>query len=370
MLNDETQREMDGLKARIAFYDKENATAWERNMVLQDEAKLRELAAKKQADVHKEANFLREALSKLEQRQSSLNVSTEEGWDAYKRLESQIESIKGTIGSLGSEWFSLGEIVNDNTRAIKEKEKSYKDAISTLDYFNRFGIYTAEQYLGEVNSVYDHFNNLSLEQERDMYSRRFDAYKQMLLDMKREAEDAYKERIKLIDRETEAVIASIQRQIDALDEEAKGENREEERRKHEERLKELQDERQYHELRTGREHSQAIVDIDKRIAEEQRQWELRQAEWVREDKKNELRKEIEDVKDAAQEQKEHWQRAYEAMQRDFSDHNIALLALASAYDPDFWEDAKNKGELWTKGFKDGTVGFIAYEAFCKSKMLP
>jgi len=40
-------------------------------------------------------------------------------------------------------------------------------------------------------------------------------------------------------------------------------------------------------------------------------------EWTREDKKEELRKEIEDVKDAAEKQREKWQEVYESMQRRF-----------------------------------------------------
>jgi hypothetical protein len=396
MLNDEIQREMDGLQARINFYDKENATAWERNQVLQDEIRLRELAQQKYEGNHQQANLLREAVEKLRNRQQSLNVTVEEEWQEYKRLESQIESLLDSVSSLGIESFKLKGIINDNTRAIKEMEQAYKDAISTLDYFNRFGIYTAEQYLSEVNRIYSQQGALTLDQERDLYSRRYDAYKQMLNDMKREAEEAYRERIKLLEKETEAqvdnykkrielleketqaTIDAIQRQIDALDEEAERENREEERRKHEEKLQELYDERRYHELRTGREHSQAILDIDKRIMEEKRQWELRQAEWTRQDKKAELQKEIEDVRDAAQQQREIlerriediqdaakrqrevWEETYQRMQEDFSDHNINLLATAAAYDPDFWEDAKNKGELWVEGFKNGTSGLLSY----------
>jgi len=425
MLNDELQREMDGLQARIKFYDKENATAWERNQVLQDEVRLREVAQQKYDGNHKQANLLREAVEKLRQKQASLNTSTEEGWQAYLQLESRIESLLDTISSLGIESFKLKEIINDNTRAIKEMERAYEEAIATLDYYNRFGIYTAEQYLREVNKVYSQFDNLTLEQERDMYSRRYDAYKQMLNDMKKEAEDAYRERIKILEKETEAqidnykkrielieeetekqvenykiriklleketqaTIDAIQRQIDALDEEAKLEDREEERRKHEEKLQELYDERRYHELRTGREHSRAIIDIDKQIAEEMRQWELRQAEWAREDKKAQLQKEIEDIKNSAQNQREIleqriedakkaaeqqreileqriedvkratekerelWEMMYEQMQKDFSDHNLSLIAFASAYDPYFFEDAKRKGQLWIEGFKAG-----------------
>jgi DNA repair exonuclease SbcCD ATPase subunit len=468
MLNNETQRTIDGYKAKIDYHSRDTATAQERAIALQTEAEMMGKLKEKQEGVHKEANYLREALAKLEQRQSTVNATTDEGWDAYKKLESQIENIKDSIEKLGIEWFNLAkaqevgisglekvrslrateidqletqikhliranataneiaeadrlrtrvlelynEKIAENINKISEQEKhlttakelldagkisqeqynrelaesnkltaeyskeltGFKQkmedvgsvtyaaarALSNFDYFAKQGVYSIERQLSEVQSIYSQFENLTIEHQRDYYNRQAGYYKQMLLDMKRDAEDAYHDRIKLLERETEGAIALIQRQIDALDEEAKQEDREEERRKHEERLKELYEKRRYHELRTGREHSEAILDIDKQIGEEQRRWEQRQAEWTREDKKDELRKEIEDVRDAAEKQREKWQEVYEAMQRDFSDHNLSLIALASAYDPAFFDDAKNKAEQWVQGFKQGTAGFGDY----------
>lgn len=395
MLNDETQRTIDGYRAKIDYLTRDNASSWERAEALRLEADLTEKLREKQEGVHQEANFLREALAKLEQYQKGVNVETEEGWESYKKLESQIESIKSTIGKLGIEWFNLAKAQEETI----VQTKIMQDALKDLDFYARLGITTVEEQLAKTRSIYGEISSIramTVAEDYDMIQRQHSAYKQMLLDMKRDAEDAYKERIKLIEKETEATIenyrerinaleestkraiALIQEQIDALDEEDTADRREEERRKHEERVNELLDKRRYHELRTGREHSEAIVDIDKQLAEEQRKWEQRQAEWVREDKKKDLRKQIEDIRENAEEQKsiyneqiedarkradeqkEMWQEAYERMQKDFSDHSISMIALAATFDPGFWEDAKHKGELWVKGFKDGTAGFGDY----------
>jgi len=104
MLNSETQRTIDGYKAKIDYHSRDTATAQERAIALQTEAEMMGKLKEKQEGVHKEANYLREALAKLEQRQSTVNVTTDEGWDAYKRLESQIESIKDSVEKLGVEW--------------------------------------------------------------------------------------------------------------------------------------------------------------------------------------------------------------------------------------------------------------------------
>ncbi len=360
MLNDELQREMDGLQARINFYDKENATAWERNQVLQDEARLREVAQQKYDGNHKQANLLREAVEKLRNRQQDLNVTIEEEWQEYTRLESKIESLLDTISSLGIESFKLKEIINDDTRAMKEAEKaakdleeSYNSALHVLDYFSRLGIYTTEQYLQKTIELYSRYGELTVEQEMDKYSRLASSYKDMLLVMKNDAEDAYRERIKLLEKETEESIALYQAQLDALDDEATLEDREEARRLHEKRIEELLEERRYHELRTGIEHERAIIDIDKQMSEEERQWQLKQSEWERQDKRDDLNRQIEDIRESAKKQREEWQEAYKNMQTDFSDHNLSLIALAAAYDHDFWEDARRKGELWVEGFKEG-----------------
>ena len=84
MLNAETQRTIDGYKAKIDYHSRDTATAQERAIALQTEAEMVGKLKEKQEGVHQEANFLREALAKLEARQKTLNITTDEGWDAYK----------------------------------------------------------------------------------------------------------------------------------------------------------------------------------------------------------------------------------------------------------------------------------------------
>lgn len=101
-------------------------------------------------------------------------------------------------------------------------------------------------------------------------------------------------------------------------------------------MTDLMEELRYHELRTGIEHQRAIVDIERQMAEEQRRWELQQAEWERQDRRDALNKQIEDIRESARQQREEWEKAYLQMQADFDDHIVSLLAVASAYDSDFF----------------------------------
>lgn len=472
MINAETQRQIDLTRARIDYYTREGATEWERRQALQEEIRLLGLLKEKQEGVNKEADLLRAALEKLEQRKRTVNTSTEEGQQAYKALESQIESTKDAINRLEIELLDLAkaqeigisslerirslraseidyieqrikqltreghtveeaafadrlrirlmelysEKIIENANRIREWEQriqeakdaldgsegmqrrynetlveatmainslrletenyklelhklentnyqversakaledAYKESIQTLDYFAKLGVFTTEQLLQTTLNLYNKFGNLTLEQERDRTSRLADIYKDMFRTIQREAEEAYQNRISLLEKETEEAIALIQQQLDALSEEEKLEDREEARRQHEQKMTDLMEELRYHELRTGIEHQRAIVDIERQMAEEQRRWELQQAEWERQDRRDALNKQIEDIRESARQQREEWEKAYLQMQADFDDHIVSLLAVASAYDSDFFEDARRKGELWLEGFRTG-----------------
>ncbi len=352
MVNSETQRAIDLTRARIDYFTREGASAWERNRALDEEASLMELLKDKQQGIEQEANLLRSALERLEQRQRSINTSTDEGWDAYKRLESQIESIKGNISKLGIEWFNLAKAQEE----VVVQTKRLQDNLKTLSFYERLGIMTVQELAKATIDAYssiEAIRALSVEEERGRILKLSGYYKDMLRDMLRDAEESYKERVDLIDKAAEEEIAIYRRMLEALDEEKQAEDREESASQHVKKMQELQQQRFYHEQRTGIEHQRAIQDIDKKIAEEERRWELKQSEWIRQDKKDILNRQIDDIKNTAKEQQDELKRAYERMQADFSDHTLSMLAAAAAYDSDFWEDAKRKGELWLQGFKEG-----------------
>lgn len=355
MLNDETQRAVDASRAKIEYMTRENATAWEREEALREESRLQELLREKQEGIHREANFLREALAKLEQRQADLNTSTEEGWDAYKLLESQIESIKGSIAKLDIEWFELAKAQEETVVQAKKLQDKFKQ----LDFYARLGIISAKDLAimtREAYSEIESIRSLTVTEEIDRINRLSGYYKDMFGDVLAEAEETYRARVKAMDKSVEEEIEIYQRMLDKLDEEKKEEDREESARQHINKMKDFYEQRRYHELRTGIEHQRAIKDLDKDIAEEERRWELQQSEWLRQDKKDAISRQIEDIKALAEKQRELWEQAYEKMQADFNDHNLSLIAVASAYDHAFFEDAFRKAQLWVEGFRTGMLG--------------
>jgi hypothetical protein len=66
------------------------------------------------------------------------------------------------------------------------------------------------------------------------------------------------------------------------------------------------------------------------------------------------------AKEAAKDAKnylEEWEQRLEELREEFSEHNISMLALAAALNPEFFETAKTAGEGWLEGFKEGTNGW-------------
>src|SRR5690606_8837723 len=165
----------------------------------------------------------------------------------------------------------------------------------------------------------------------------------------------YRARIEAVKAWADAEIAQRQRLIEELDEEQEAEDREEAERKHLETMEELQKEYRYHELRTGRQHLEAMEEIQKKMQEEIIRWELQQERWRREDKKRSLQQEIEDIRRRAQEQEKIWQEAWERVRSEWNDHNIAMLAMAAAYDPDWFERGRSIADHIIAGFMSGNV---------------
>ena len=466
MLNDAYNRERSLFERRIGYYTRDGAAMWERVQAWRDEAEVAGLARKEQKGVEEQARLLRDAQSRLIERQSTLNLSTEEGRDYYYRLEDQIESLKNQINSLSIEWFNLQEAQQigipglerirtlrqanidflgteldyltragasqeelaraEGIRSLKleqltDLEQQYKNQINeqreirersnrelergnitqaqhnqtlvetateiarlqgllrgnatemenlsrATDTFNdhmsdlrfhvQLGVMSLQEMVAATRQAYGVLGELTDDEQRKKILELTGYYRDKFNDIKRIAEESYRDQLRALDRSVEAEIEIIQRKIDALDEAAKDRSREEDYRKHQDTMRDLTEKRLYHEQRTGIEHQQAIADIDRDMDDERRRWALQQDQWYIQDRRASYEQQIQDIRDAAEAQRKQLEKAYQEMQSDFDDHNINMLAVASAYDEGFFQDAKRKGELWITGFRTGILSGI------------
>lgn len=246
--------------------------------------------------------------------------------------------------------------VSDLLDEINEKltDAPFEQASKSLKHWSRMGLYTAQQEFEKLKDL-SSFKKLSAEEQWELDEELAGKYKDILKEQQDDIEEAYKERIKRIEEESKTAVNAKKEEIAEIEALKTSKARTEDEEDYNKRIAELRKERRYHEVRTGEEHRKAIIEIDEKIAEEKQEWQRKQDDWVLEDKKSTLEKEIDEIKVKAEEQKREWEAAYKKMQDDFSEHNINLLSIAATYDDSYYEDGLKKGKMWLEGFKSGSA---------------
>jgi len=156
-----------------------------------------------------------------------------------------------------------------------------------------------------------------------------------------------------------------------LDDEGETEDREESERQHNQKIADLIEERQYHELRTGREHLERIDEINREISEENRRWQLQQNDWAREDQKDayqdqidalrekqkaiekSAREEINRLKDTNNRKKQEMQKYYNELQGILNDHNLNMLATIGGYNDQMFQKGLEMMKSLGRGIEAG-----------------
>jgi hypothetical protein len=215
---------------------------------------------------------------------------------------------------------------------ISDAEKNIVSSLDLVNMFAQAGILSTKELIEQTRVAIADLENVSLQDQVGHISTLAGHYRTYFDDILNRAREVHDQQIAMIREQADAKISAIREEIALLDEEAEAESREEAEKQHIQKIEDLQEKRRYHELRTGREHTQAIVDIDKQIEEEMNQWELKQKRWQREDKKVELGKEIDDIEAATKDEINLLNSKWEDIEKFFKGHTGAMLALAAAYD--------------------------------------
>jgi len=339
------QANIDALESEIKYLTRERATKEE--LVKADE--LREQLLTVYVEQLHELNY------KLIEQNKHLEIIKQaylSGAITLEQYNQAMVDITGSINSLSTQLFGVKIKMDDLSHTAYSQATAFDTAKEAIERYSKFGVMSIESQISALHEL-NTLKSLSARDEMWLQDKLFNHYRDILRQQQKEIEEAYRERIKLIDEEADKRIAVIQAEIDLLDQEATLETREEAERQHNQKITDLKEQIRYHELRTGKEHGKAIVDLKRQVEEEQRRWELKQSEWVRQDKKDVLNKEIQDIRDNAEEQKKEWEKAYQRMQADFNDHNINMIALAATHDEKWLQDGLNKANRWLEGFESG-----------------
>lgn len=306
------------------------------------------------------------------QKQEQLHEAAEKGREQLKELAPQLEEVENKYqnGEISlHQYLAEMRALSPAAREIKREVNQYSDAWWDAQYNIDAATIALQRHF---DTAQDYEKALKEEAKRlsDAYNARKEAIQEEI-----DANDALikkKERlIEEIDDETKARVKNLQVQIDALDLAAKQDDRAEAEKKHNDKIKELQKERLYHEVRTGIEHLQKIAEIDKQIAEENHEWEQRKKEWARDDQKKSLqdqikaiedeaeerkkaiKKEIDDLKDASKKKMDELEKYYRKARNYISDQNLKMIADLAAKSPEWFDTGKELINALIEGMKSG-----------------
>ena len=386
------QQQIDSLRNEIEYLTRDGASQEELNRAYALNAQYISLLNEKRAELLNKIRAEQEFIAAVKREQAGLNTSTQEGAYQYALYNKAIADASQRIVELNGEMFQLNRTMNE---AINMPYQHYfNNLMAWMQHMENIGRLTTEQQLEILKGI--DLQKLALQDQwrvqEDIYRRRrqalqdeMDAIRAAYDERMRQIEDEIaaeeeatqakieekEKQIEAIDEETNAQIEAIQALIDALDVEDKQSDREEAERQHNEKLKKLQEDLLYHQLRTGTEHQKAIADIQQQIAEEEHDWELQKQEWARQDQRDAyqdqidalreqakarqdaIRQEINDIKKASDTKKKELQNYYDEIQQLMNDKTLDMLTSLSMTDEEWY----NRGLEWMRqlaaGIRDG-----------------
>jgi len=310
-------------------------------------AQLTQLTAQQDA-LKKQADAERLAMASLkEQYQAATDPET------ARELRDEIDNLDRSVAQLGQTWWQVEQQKLALTVSLKQEEKkryddAYQQAMDLMRHQVNMARMSTEQqieYLSKLRNAYQWSDSQLQGMDEDLYRLR----KQQLQAYLDSLEDEYQDKLDAIDARTEATTKAIQDQIDALEDEGTGSDRAEAVRKHNEKIRQLQEKRRDEELRTGIEHDRAIKDLDQQIAEENIEFQLQQEEWLREDKQDALQDQLDDAQEAGEEERKRLEDHYRRVIEIANQGALDTLAALAAKDPDWLET----GKRWIQNLIDG-----------------
>lgn len=373
----------------------------------EDYARMQELLASKQYYLQEEQRQLTLANQEYQRQIDALTPLLVKAKDAYIKFQQagdakHMEDAAKAVSSLQREIDSLSSAIVSNTQKVWENKSAlesltrqayteyYNQAMAWMNHMQAIGRMSVQQqyeylktfdetqldrseawkleealYQARRNLLRDEMNNIKRAYDEKMrqYEREIEVNDELI-----ERKEKYIDTIKA---EADTQIAAIQRLIDALNEEEDLENKEEAERQHNKKIAELIEQRQYHELRTGIEHQDAIKKINDQIAEEERAWQLKQNQWARDAQKKALqdqidsireqtkkredsiRQEINDIKKANDTKRQEMQRHYNEMERLLNDNVLNMLAAIGSANEQMFQKGLELMRSYARGLAQG-----------------
>jgi TP901 family phage tail tape measure protein len=351
-----TKAELEQLKVREQLYEKtEQYELLQRNLTQQVA-----VYARQQGELKALNDKNKVVLSNVNLDMSELNKQYKAGkisTDAYNGAMQELKDLQNKltveIEQNSAAWWENQSALVDVGRAYakltKERVAKLRELISKEADMNRISLEQQIGYLQSLKKAYQLSADEIMEIDQDIIKARGKLLDKSFKDVQKK----YKDMVDKISQDAKNKTKGLEDQIAGLDAEQKNDDRADAEEDYNKKLADLQKERQYHEKRTGKEHKKAIKDIDEQIAEEKRKWQERQDDWARDDKKDALQKQIDDTKDAAEEEKRILEQRYDKVKEIAEDGILDTIAAISALKPQWFETGKALINQLIEGLKSG-----------------
>jgi|GEM_PF-2432083 len=235
----------------------------------------------------------------------------------------------------------IAAVINELWAEVRNKVRDY--AYDAMQHISTLGGMTVRQqadYLRQLLSMYEWNTKERWRLEEELYRKNME-----ILDDQIEAvKKAYEDRLGIVDEETKKEVEILEGRLKALDEKDKLSDREKTRQEHEKKLTELIRKRKYHELRTGKEHADAIADIDKQMAEEEQRWQEQQHDWNIDDQKEQIREEIDLAKERGEERKKALKQEFDDTIKLYEKQFKELSARIGIWEPEYLDKFNEIGK--------------------------
>lgn len=270
---------------------------------------------------------LQNSIDWINEKKSLNELSTEEEIAAWKRVKdnqsNNIEAVKKATMNL----YDLRQQL---------AEETYSKEANSIEHWAKLGIYSIQEQIDKYKELYS-FTAKSQEEEYNRTENLFNLYKQLLDEQQNEIKDAYDKRIQQIEDEASAKKSAQEDIIDGIEKELELLDKQEEEYSHDKKMADLKEQLAYWQVRTSEDARQKIADLTEQIAEEEHDREVELKRQQLEKKKDIAENEVNAIENAANKEKEKYEKSYKLIEEAFDEHSTDIVALAATMSKEAYE---------------------------------
>ena len=273
---------------------------------------------------------LQNALNLLEHQKRMNKISTEQELERLKQIKSM--HVK-----TAEERMDMEERIYEVEQTLIDER--FQTSIDWIEKKKSFNELSTQEEIAAWKRVRDNQkNNADAVKEatlniynlqKQLREEDMDYYKDYISDQKDLLDELHDKKVELIEKEAEEKKKVLEKAIKDIEKEKDALEKAEDDRDHAKTMDDLRKELAYWQVRTSEEAREKVVEISKKIAEEQHDYEVEQQKQALDSKKKAAQDEMTAIEEAAEKEKAKWKEVYSQIEKAFSAHNQDVISMAS-----------------------------------------